>query len=186
MAESQRAALRLNDQRAVFPNARYVPKELRSKVHRFAITHLTARHRCHQVPVHDAVALGNFHVSVEVPGSIRSLLIARTEHVPGVVGLTVQCLGNLQTSIADPGRARVLQRARNAKSVPEADGRAIRLPKLHHMHRPTVGGPRNVDLCKEPILMNEKDFGMIELDMRHGVRPLGLDRAYHRGDRPNG
>lgn len=178
--------LHSNDQRAVSTNARHMSQQLRSKLHRFAIAHLTTGHRLHQVPVHNGAALAHFHISVEVPSAIRPLLATCLKHVSGLVGIAVQCLSNLRTGIANSSCTGIFQRAWNTKPMPESDGLSLRLLKVHDMHRPTVGCLRHADLCKETVLMNEEDFGMIELDVRHGFRPLGLIRAYHRGDHPNG
>lgn len=187
MAEPQPISLiHSNDQRAVSANARHMSQQLRSKVYRFALTHLTAGHRRHQVRVHNGIALAHFHVSVEVASAIRPLLATRSEHVPALVDLAMQCLSNLRTGGANSGCARVFQRAWNSKRMPKSDGISIRLLDFHDMHRPTAGCLLHVDLCKETVLMNEKDFGMIGLDMRHGFRSLGLARAYHRRDRSHG
>ena len=187
MAEPRPIGLLLsNDQRAVSTNARHMSQQLRSKIYRFAISHRTARHRLHQVPVHNGIALAHFHVSVEVASAIRSLLATRLEHVPALVDLAMQCLSNLRTGGANASFARIFQRAWNSKPMPKSDCISIRLFDLHDMHRPTVGCLLHVDLCKETVLMNEKDFGMIGLDVRHGIGSLGFARAYHRGDRSNG
>lgn len=179
-------ALFSNDQRAITPNASHVSKQLRSKVHCFAVPHLTAGHWRHQVPVYYVVSLDHFHVCIEVLGAIRTALIARPKHVTGLVGIAVQRRSNLRTGAANASCARIVQRAWNSKPVPKRDGHSVRPFNFHHMHGPTVGGLRHAHFCKEPVLMNEKNLGMIELAMRHGFRPLGLGRAYHCGESPNG
>lgn len=174
------------DKRAVSSNARHMPKQLRGKAHRFEIPHPTAGHRFQQVPVYHGTILGHLHVGIEVPRSVQPLLAASTEHMSGVVGLAMQRLSDLRTGAANPNFARFFQRPRNSQPMTKADRRSIRLLDLYHMHRPTIGRFRHADLCKETVLMNEKDFGMIGLNMRHGCRPFDLGRAYHRGDRSNG
>lgn len=179
-------ALFSNDQRAIPPNASHVSQQLRSKVHCFAAPHLTAWPWRHQVPVYYVAALAHFYICIEVLGAIRPMLTARPKYVPGLVDVAVQCESNLRTGGANANRTRIVQRAWNPDPMSKGGRRCIRLLNFLNMHGPTVGGLRHAHFCKNPVLMNEKHLGMIELAMRHGFRPLGLSRAYHCGERANG
>lgn len=174
------------DKRAVSSNTRHMPKQLRGKAHRFEIPHPTAGYRFHQVPMHYGIILSHLHVGIEIPSSVQPLLATSPDYMSGVVGFAMQRLSDLRTGAANSNFERIFQRPRNSQPMPKVDRCSIRPLDFHHVHRPTVGCFRHADLCKETVLMNEKDFGMIGLDMRHGFRPFDLGRAYHCGDRTNG